>query len=403
MRILHTADWHLTERLKMEDRQPDIKARLEEIAGYLDEYKVDVMLIAGDMFSQCTRMDDLERAMADVNSIFKPFLLRGGTMVAISGNHDNEHFFSMLRTVLDLATPVDPTQPGPRPSGRLYIAAQPTILELADKGGQSVQFVLLPYPTSRRYLKDEQTKYKSLAQKHQWLHDRLLDRLAQMKQVLKEHLPAVMVSHVHVRGSQINTPYHLSESDDIIYEQGEIPTYWAYMAYGHIHKPQPIVGIPHAHYAGSIERLNYGERCDDKSAVLVDVGPHGRQGEPVCLPLNATPFYRLEILNPEADMQGLRERYPDADRALVSYRLVYKPGEHNPSSIDQELKKVFRRVYDKSIDAEGSVLPSEDPQSAASLRDVPGTVEGYLQERLADHPDKEDVLRLARELLATVE
>ena len=403
MRILHTADWHLTERLKMEDRQPDIKARLEEIAGYLDEYKVDVMLIAGDMFSQCTRMDDLEKAMADVNSIFKPFLLRSGTIVAISGNHDNEHFFSMLRTVLDLATPVDPTRPGPRPSGRLYIAAQPTILELADKGGQSVQFVLLPYPTPRRYLKDEQTKYKSLAQKHQWLHDRLLDRLAQMKQMLKEQLPAVMVSHIHVRGSQINTPYHLSESDDIIYEQGEIPTYWAYMAYGHIHKPQPIGGIPHAHYAGSIERLNYGERCDDKSVVLVNVGPHGRQGQPACLPLNATPFYRIEILNPETDMQGLRERYPDADRALVSYRLVYKPGEHNPSSIDQELKKVFRRVYDKSIDAEGSVLPSEDQQSAASLRDVPRTVEGYLQERLADHPDKEDVLRLARELLATVE
>src|SRR5215469_7946313 len=150
MRILHTADWHLTERLKLVDRQPDIAARMEEIAGYLNEHKVDVMLIAGDMFSQYTRMDDLERAMTDVNRIFKPFLLRGGTMVAISGNHDNEYFFSMLRMMLDLATPLDPRLPGPRPGGRLYVAAQPTVLELADRVGQSVQFALLPYPTSKR-------------------------------------------------------------------------------------------------------------------------------------------------------------------------------------------------------------------------------------------------------------
>jgi len=403
MRILHTADWHLTERLKLVDRQPDIAARMEEIAGYLDEHKVDVMLIAGDMFSQYTRMDDLERAMSDVNRIFKPFLLRGGTMVAISGNHDNEYFFSMLRMMLDLATPLDPRLPGPRPGGRLYVAAQPTVLELADRTGQSVQFALLPYPTSKRYLSDEQTKYRNLAEKHRLLHDKFWSKFADMRRLLKEHLYTVMVTHIHVHGSQLHTPHHASESDDIIYEVGDIPTNWAYIACGHIHKPQAIGGMPHVRYSGSIERLNYGERCDEKSVVLIDIGPHGRQEEPVCLPLKATPFYRVEILNPEIDMQGLRERYPDAERALVAYRLVYKPGEHNPSALAQELKEIFPHVYDALIEPEGSILLTGDIESTAPLRDVPGTVESYVQERLADHPDREDVLRLARELLATVE
>src|SRR5713101_6990127 len=117
----------------------------------------------------------------------------------------------------------------------------------------------------------------------------------------------VTVTHIHVRVSQLHTPHHASESDDIIYELGEIPTNWAYIACGHIHKPQAIGGIPHVRYSGSIERLNYGERCDEKSVVLVDIGPHGRQEEPVCLPLKATTFYRIEILNPEIEMQGLRE------------------------------------------------------------------------------------------------
>ena len=118
MRILHTADWHLTEKLKLIDRHPHIVARLEQIAGLLEEHQVDVMVVAGDVFSRCTRMEEMERGVADINRIFKPFLLRGGTIVAISGNHDNEDFFAMMRSVLDLAMPVDPRLTGPRPNGR---------------------------------------------------------------------------------------------------------------------------------------------------------------------------------------------------------------------------------------------------------------------------------------------
>ncbi len=405
MRILHTADWHLTETLNGVDRHPDIIARLEEIAHYLDEYHVDIMVVAGDMFSQCTRMEDLEKAVADVNRVFKPFLQRGGTIVTISGNHDNEHFFMMLRTALDLAAPIDPTRPGPRPGGRLYIAGQPTVLELADKVGQSVQFVLLPYPTPRRYLRGEDTNFKSPADKYRRLHDRLLDTLGDIRRdnrIFKDYLHTVLVAHIHVRGGQIHTRYHLSERDDIIYEQSEIPTYWEYMAYGHIHKPQAIGGIPYARYAGSIERLNIGEKDDDKSVVLVEIGPQGRQGDPQCLQLSPTPFYRIEIQNPETEMLGLGDRYPDADRALVSYQVVYKPGVHNPNAISEELKKIFPRVYDPLIVPEGSLALADDIE-AANLRDVPGTVESYLQERLIGHPDREDVLGLARKLLAALE
>src|SRR5260370_33550753 len=102
MRILHTSDWHLNERLKGIERQPDIVARLEEIAGYLDEHQVDVMLVSGDMFSQTTCINELKKAMDDVNRIFKPFLLRGGTSFSISDHHDNEDFFYLLRATVDL-------------------------------------------------------------------------------------------------------------------------------------------------------------------------------------------------------------------------------------------------------------------------------------------------------------
>ena len=404
MRILHTSDWHMNERLKAFERQPDIVARLEEIAGYLDEYNVDVMIISGDMFSKSTRMNELRKAMDDVSRIFKPFLLRGGTIVAVSGNHDNEDFFSILSTMFNLAAPDNSNRAWPHPSCRLYMVSKPSILLLSDRAGLNVQFVLFPYPTVSYYLKDGNTVYTTLEERNQLLHDRLKKRLDEMQmKYINDHLHNVLVAHIHVRGSQLHTPYHLSESDEIIYEQGEIPASWDYVAYGHIHKPQAISNRPYIRYAGSIERLNYGERDDQKSVVLVDIGPRGQQGIPVCLPLNATPFYRIEIHNPETEMQGLRDRYPDADRAFVSCRLIYKPGVHNVSRITDELKQIFPRCYEQQLEVEGENPFSSNVAAAEPSQDITGTVESYVQERLTGHPDRENVLMLLRKLLASVD
>jgi exonuclease SbcD len=404
MRILHTADWHLNDRLGPVKRQSDIVARLEEIARYLDEQQVNVMIVAGDMFSQYTRLDELQVVMGDVNRVFKPFLLRGGTIIAISGNHDNESLFNLLRFALDLADPLDPQKPGPRPSGRLYLAAQPTYLLLEDPEGQQVQFALMPYPTSARYLKDEKTRYGSLDEKNRLLHQALIRKLRQFQeQMIDPRLPSVLVAHAHVRGSQLHNLYHISEREDVIFEPGDIPTHWAYVAYGHIHKPQTLPGTTHVRYAGSIERLDYAERDDNKSVILVEIGPSGRMCEPECLPLSATPIYYVEILDPKTEMGSLRDRYPNADRALVSYRLVYKPGEDNRDEICDELEAIFPRWYKREIVPEGTTLIQESIGPTTPARDVPGTVLDYLQKRLADHPDRDDLLALTDQLLAKME
>jgi DNA repair protein SbcD/Mre11 len=404
MRILHTADWHLHERLKRVSRRPHLVRRLEEIADYLDERQVDVMVVAGDLFSQGQRMEELSEAVSDIQRIFKPFLLKGGTIVAISGNHDNEHVFNFMRNMLDLAVPIDVSATGPRPPGRLYLAARPTVLELADPAGQNVQFVLLPYPTPARYLSEDATPYESLAKRNELLHrkfEETRDRI--LNTVIKKHMHSVLVSHIHVRGTQVYTRHHVSESDDVVIDQGEIPAYLDYVAYGHIHKSGEVLSnTPHVRYAGSIERMNYGECNDDKSVVLIDIGPDGRRSDPICLPLHATPIYRVEILDPDTDMQGLCERYPDHADALVSYRLVYKPGEHNLTSLTDELESIFPNYYEAQIEAEGANITA-DAFDATVPDDIASTVERYLQENLADDPQRNEILKLARVLLAKME
>jgi exonuclease SbcD len=325
-------------------------------------------------------------------------------MVAVSGNHDNEALFDLLRSALDLARPLEPQDDKPLPGGRLYLAARPTLLLLEDPTRQRVQFLLMPYPTPPRYLRGESARYGSLEEKNRSMHQALLQELHRIQErYVDPKLQTVLVSHVHVRGSQVHNRYHISELDDIVFDPGEVPTHWAYVAYGHIHKPQALSGAEHVRYAGSIERSDHGERDDEKSVTLVEIGATGRIGEPTILPLDATPVYRVEIDDPDEQVPRLRERYPDHERALVSYRLLYDPTRHDKDEISREIENTFPRWYERRIMPVGAELALDGAGAELSTRDVPSTVRDYLRESLPEHGEDRDlVLSLADELLAEV-
>src|SRR5262245_59132411 len=169
MRILHTADWHLGDRLGRIDRTADLQQAVEHIGHWCLEHQVDVLLVAGDLFSELSRPDSLRASIEHLARVFLPFLVKGGTILALTGNHDNETFFQTLRHMMNLASPAV-IDPGDLLSpGRLYLAAEPTFLRLPDRDGQPFQFVLMPYPTPNRYLDDRSRRYQSLEEKNQAL------------------------------------------------------------------------------------------------------------------------------------------------------------------------------------------------------------------------------------------
>src|SRR5581483_9453416 len=140
MRILHTADWHLGDRLGRIDRTADLRRAVERVAGYCESEAVDVLLVAGDLFSELSRPDGLRDSVQHLQEVFLPFLRRGGTIVALTGNHDNENFCQTLRSAMALAAPATECA-GCQPSGRLYLAADAGRLRLADRDGTAVDFL----------------------------------------------------------------------------------------------------------------------------------------------------------------------------------------------------------------------------------------------------------------------
>src|SRR5262245_48676891 len=171
MRILHTADWHLGDRLGRVDRTDDLRRAVEQIAGYCDSEKVDVLLVVGDVFSELARPDGLRDAVRHLQETFGKFMHEGGTIVAITGNHDNENFCQTLWHAMGLASPASGSNGKPASRGRLHLATTATLLSLPDRReGFEVQFVLMPFPTPARFLADQPAqKYGSLDEKNRHL------------------------------------------------------------------------------------------------------------------------------------------------------------------------------------------------------------------------------------------
>ncbi len=405
MRILHTADWHLGDRMGRIDRTDDLRRAVERVADCCEQEQVDVLLVAGDLFSEMSRPDGLRDSIEHLQGTFEKFLRRGGTVLAITGNHDNENFCQTLCLVMDLAAPALSGVGAVMPHGRLHLAANPTFLRLRDRDGSPVQFLLMPYPTPARYLRDEQTqRYGSLEEKNQQLEAAYSRRVKEF-QAHPAYDPAqatILSAHIHVQGAAVPNLFRISEQESIVFAEHDLPTNLAYVALGHIHQPHCLMGLEHIRYSGSIERLDLGEKLDHKSVTVIDVGPKGLLAPPRQLPLPATPMHDITIFDPTNELPHLAENYRDLDRALVRYHLHYRAGEDNLHQILTELDRIFPRWYQREWTEASELGQSLTPSSAPVQKSFHDVVVDYLKTELANHEDAERsaVLQLAEQLIA---
>jgi exonuclease SbcD len=410
MRILHTADWHLNDRLGRIDRTDDLRKAVERVAAHCREQKADVLLVAGDLFSELARPDALRETIRHWQDVFADFLEGGGTILTLTGNHDNENFCRTLRHAMTLAAPTVGKTGERVPPGRLYLAADPTFVRLRDRTDSfDVQFILMPYPTPTRYLTgDAGQKYGSPDEKNKLLiaaFDQALDGLRKHPK-FDPDAPAVLAAHVHVYGSQVGPSlFRLSEQEDVVVSGERLPDLFDYVALGHIHKPQYLGGHPHVRYSGSIERMDLGEQNDSKGVVLFEVGPDGRRGEPAVLPLPATPIYEVSVLNPAEDIPRLRAEYPDAEQDLVNLHISYTAGRDSLEEVLRDLEAIFPRWYARDWKETGALGPSLTAGDADRSKSFAETVREYLQQELTNHSDedREALMAIADELIGECE
>jgi len=395
VKIIHTADWHLCDRLGRIDRTRDLGTRVERVAHLCMERQADVLLIAGDLFYEQATLEQMTEALDHIRKMFCPFFDRNGTILAITGNHDRDARINMVRAGMMLAVPAAGAG-GLLTPGRMYLANGRAFCTLAAPGGQHVQFVLVPYPFTSRYDLFA-TEYRTKEEENRLLHGRVAEWVQHVsaRPDFDAGLPTVMVAHLHVRGSELNTlsRYVLQERDDVLFDFADLNPAWAYVALGHVHKPQCVGCVANVRYPGSLDRLDFTETHDDHGVLLVEVGRSGLVREPERLPIPATPFHTITLTEPEAELPKLADRYPDRETAIVKVTVAQLGPGLSRDEIGRQLRRLFPRLYElKWPEAERGGGP-QGP--LPDLQNVRRTVLDYLEAKLASDPDKMAVAALA--------
>jgi exonuclease SbcD len=409
MRILHTGDWHLGDRLGRIDRTDDLRRAVERIGEYCQREDIDTLLVAGDLFSEIASPDTLRESIRHLQEVFEKFMVEGGTVVAITGNHDREPFCQTLRLAMGLAAPMGPKLGDLGQTHRFYLATGPTFFRLPDRRtGGEVQFTLMPYPTAQRYLTRDTTQaYNSLQEKNRHLTTTYVAKLEELQQhaAFRRDLPTVLSAHIAVEGATLSGFFRLSEEEDIVFNAGAVPTSFAYVGLGHIHRPQAILGQEHVRYSGSIERMDLGEKNDEKSVAVVDIGPSGLEGGVRLLDMPSTPVADLQIVDPEAQLPRLRDDYPEHEKMLVRLSVFYTAGEQNREAILRELETIFPRWYFRELHERNALGETLTAASEGNVETFEETVRGYLRQELIQHDEtvRERILARVEELMKEVQ
>ena len=141
MRIVHTADWHVGRIWKNLNRLDETAAILDHLAGFILKERVDLLLVAGDVFESGSPTAEAERL---VFGFFRRVGGAGVQSVVIAGNHDSAARLDAWGTLAELA--------GARTVGRPRPADKGGVLEVRTKGGEEAVVAALPFAPARTWV-----------------------------------------------------------------------------------------------------------------------------------------------------------------------------------------------------------------------------------------------------------
>lgn len=280
LRLLHSSDWHLGQHFMGKTRQAEHQAFCAWLLEQVRLHRVDVLLIAGDVFDTGTppsyAREQYNRLVVDLRDA-------GCALIVLGGNHDSPAMLGESKTLL--------AQLGARVIPGVGLDPAEQVLVLHDRtGAPGAILCAIPFIRPREVLLSQagqsaQDKQQSLQQAIAE-HYRALFALAEARRAeLGLALPILASGHLTTVGASA------SESVREIYV-GSLEAFPTsafppadYIALGHIHRPQKVAGLEQIRYCGSPIALSFDEARQQKEVLLVEFGAGALQAvTPLAVP-----------------------------------------------------------------------------------------------------------------------
>jgi exonuclease SbcD len=317
MRILHTSDWHLGRQFHNVSLLDDQRLALEQIIAIVRERKVDVVVVAGDIYDRSVPPAAAVELLDDtVHRICQEL---GVPLILLSGNHDGPQRLAFASRQLAGA--------GLHVAGPLWSVPQPIVI-MGDTG--EVAFYPIPYADPARVRHVHGIEVSS--------HDEVMAYLLEkIRQDNGPNRPCVVIAHCYLAGgeaSESERPLSIGGADQVS------PEYFkdfSYAALGHLHGPQ-FRGAPHIRYSGSPLKYSFSEERQRKAVTLVELDAAGNA---TIAQIPLTPHHDMRTLEGSLDeLLAAGQNDPHRD----DYLLVRLTDTHAILDVMNKLRDVYPNV-----------------------------------------------------------
>ena len=302
MRILHTSDWHIGKRLLGRERLDEQAEVLDEIISLCETEKVELVLIAGDIFDTYTPSAEAEELFY---SKIKEVAGENRCVLIISGNHDDGVRLSAAAPLaMESGVYIVGNSRAPLPlrSGRKIrpVSSGKGYAVFESDGGERAFISYLPYPNEARF-KEEKSDLSYVEQMKKWFDEGESGRV--------DGMPSVFMSHLFVLGGIVSDSEREIDLGGARALPCEALPKSDYIALGHLHKKQKM-GAGHCYYCGSPLQYSFDE-SSEKGVKIFDLNERGVEN------LRDVPLRKgKKLVRLEADSVALAaellKNYPDS-------------------------------------------------------------------------------------------
>ena len=263
MKILHTADWHLGHRLHENSQLEEQTLFLKWIENYINDEKIDVLLISGDIFDSASPSNQSMKMY--YNFLMKLKGTACKSVIITGGNHDSAGILNAPKELLEALSI--------KVVGKATENIKDEVFEI-DINNEKVIIAAVPYLRDgdiRRAVAGE--SFENLTDKYKTaLINHYQAAAEQCKSINTNNAPVIAMGHLFAVGGTI------SDSEQNIYVgtlghigAADFPMYFDYIALGHLHRPQVIGGNEKVRYSGSPNILSFSEVNYDKKVLVLTV------------------------------------------------------------------------------------------------------------------------------------
>ncbi|MDD4873512.1 MAG: exonuclease SbcCD subunit D [Dehalococcoidales bacterium] len=267
MKIIHFADLHLgiegygrTDPLTgLSSRLADFLTTFDKLIEYAIEERVDLVIFCGDAYKSREPSQTQQREFA---KRIRRLSEAGISVFLLVGNHDMPNAVGRATTTEIFDTLA---------VKNIYVANRPGIFKIETTGG-AIQIMALPWMRRSILMSKEETKNLTFSQINEKMQEKLTNIINDSINELDPGLPSILASHIWITGVHIGSEDSMTIGQEHVLLPGNVANQaFDYIALGHIHRHQVISENPPVVYAGSLDRLDFGDEADDKGFYLVEI------------------------------------------------------------------------------------------------------------------------------------